>query len=357
MVLVLRVESSQMARHLNNNRSEDFTVSERIKMTRITSPNDSPPHMGAAPSRPPILARVVRLGALALVIPVLLSDSLAQAQSSASSLQAQINRYGCNLPQYANSVAACRQLHARLKTARGSRAAAPSRRSYRSSSYVAPSYRSRASQSRAPQSTGWFGGVFGVPSAERYQRRSPSNSRRDYYYSPAAPRSAGYRTLCVRMCDGYYFPLSYTASGTQLRTDAARCESSCGVPAKLYYHYNPGGSIEGMVDLEGKRYADLPNAFRYRKELVSDCRCRPQPWSEAAHEDYRRRSESEENPEVASADDQAAPGGAQLDSDLITAQAQPAPVAQPYRAPATRRVRRRKTWDSFLPFARWTSGG
>jgi hypothetical protein len=44
-----------------------------------------------------------------------------------------------------------------------------------------------------------------------------------------------------------------------------------------------------MVDLSGRSYASLPNAFRYRKALVEGCSCKPAPWSveEAArHQGY-----------------------------------------------------------------------
>ena len=51
----------------------------------------------------------------------------------------------------------------------------------------------------------------------------------------------------------------------------------------------PAAMSTRMVDLTGLAYSALPNAFRYRKTLVPECRCRPQPWSEAElqrHRDY-----------------------------------------------------------------------
>lgn len=90
-----------------------------------------------------------------------------------------------------------------------------------------------------------------------------------------------YRTLCVRLCDGFYFPISFAANGSSLSRDADRCSASCGAEARLFYHANPGGSVESMTDLTGLAYATLPNAFRYRQTLVEGCRCKPQPWSQA----------------------------------------------------------------------------
>ena len=45
-----------------------------------------------------------------------------------------------------------------------------------------------------------------------------------------------------------------------------------------------------MVALTGERYADLPNAFRYRSEYLSACACGPKPWSAEAKAQYERRA-------------------------------------------------------------------
>jgi hypothetical protein len=76
----------------------------------------------------------------------------------------------------------------------------------------------------------------------------------------------GGQAYCVRTCDGRYFPA--TASDNAGR--AASCNSLC--PAsetKLFY----GSSIDTATAENGKSYSDLPNAFRYRTELVGGCTC------------------------------------------------------------------------------------
>ena len=76
----------------------------------------------------------------------------------------------------------------------------------------------------------------------------------------------GGQAYCVRTCDGRYFPA--TASDNASR--AASCNSLC--PAsetKLFY----GSSIDTATAENGKSYSDLPNAFRYRNELVNGCTC------------------------------------------------------------------------------------
>jgi hypothetical protein len=86
---------------------------------------------------------------------------------------------------------------------------------------------------------------------------------------PPAPRAAysgGGQAYCVRTCDGRYFPLS--ASDNQSR--AASCNNFC--PAsdtKVVY----GSGIDNAATETGKPYSELPNAFRYRSEIVAGCTC------------------------------------------------------------------------------------
>ncbi len=86
-----------------------------------------------------------------------------------------------------------------------------------------------------------------------------------------------YRTICVRMCDGYYFPINFATTEQSFATDEETCQRQCGTPAKLYYYPNPGGEVQQAIALDGTPYTALHNAFRYRKELVKSCSCRGQP--------------------------------------------------------------------------------
>lgn len=86
---------------------------------------------------------------------------------------------------------------------------------------------------------------------------------------------ATYRTVCVRLCDGYYFPVSFSTLPTHFDRDADVCQSKCAAPAELYYHQNPGSSIEQAVSFKSKQtYTSLRTAFRYRKEFVQGCSCK-----------------------------------------------------------------------------------
>ncbi len=83
---------------------------------------------------------------------------------------------------------------------------------------------------------------------------------------PRPRRAASSQAYCVRTCDGRYFPIS--ASDNQSR--AASCNNFC--PAsdtKVVY----GGDIDSAVTESGKPYSELPNAYRYRNEIVAGCTC------------------------------------------------------------------------------------
>ncbi|HEY2527350.1 MAG TPA: DUF2865 domain-containing protein [Xanthobacteraceae bacterium] len=96
--------------------------------------------------------------------------------------------------------------------------------------------------------------------------------------------SGTYHTVCVRACDGYYFPVSYSTVPSRFADDQRTCQRLC--PASevtLYSYRNPGESMDQAVSLNGQPYTALPSAYRYRKELVTDCSCRRpgQSWAEA----------------------------------------------------------------------------
>lgn len=86
---------------------------------------------------------------------------------------------------------------------------------------------------------------------------------------------ATFKTVCVRLCDGYYFPVSYSTLPNHFDRDAQVCESKCAAPAELFYHQNPGGSMDQAVSHRTRQpYSALKSAFRYRKEFVQGCSCK-----------------------------------------------------------------------------------
>jgi hypothetical protein len=96
--------------------------------------------------------------------------------------------------------------------------------------------------------------------------------------------SGTFRTVCVRTCDGYYFPISYSTSASRFADDDHTCQRLCPASEVMLYSYrNPGEDIQQAVSISGQPYTALPNAFRYRKEFTTACSCRKpgQSWADA----------------------------------------------------------------------------
>lgn len=99
----------------------------------------------------------------------------------------------------------------------------------------------------------------------------------------------GYRTMCVRLKDGYYWPISFSRTKADLKRDRIKCQKSCSGKVRLFYYRNTSDDLGSMRDLKGKRYASLKTAFLYRKKYVKDATCKPKPWSaeaKAVHKKY-----------------------------------------------------------------------
>jgi hypothetical protein len=106
--------------------------------------------------------------------------------------------------------------------------------------------------------------------------RGYANSQPDQSALPFA----SYRTMCVRLCDGYYFPISFSTLGSRFGEDAAKCEDQCAAPTQLFVYRNPGEDVEQMVSLDGTPYNEIPNAWRNRKQYVKGCSCKVHEYSE-----------------------------------------------------------------------------
>jgi hypothetical protein len=91
---------------------------------------------------------------------------------------------------------------------------------------------------------------------------------------------ATYRTMCVRLCDGYYFPVSFSTLPNHFERDAEVCQSKCAAPTELFYYQNPGGAVEQMIGAQSNTpYTSMKTAFRYRKEYVAGCSCKPEEFN------------------------------------------------------------------------------
>jgi hypothetical protein len=98
------------------------------------------------------------------------------------------------------------------------------------------------------------------------------------------PQSGTYRTVCVRSCDGGYFPISFATVPGRFPDDEKTCKALCpAAEATLFSYRNPGEDINQAVSINGQPYSSSPNAFRYRQEFNPSCSCKApgQTWSDA----------------------------------------------------------------------------
>ncbi len=98
------------------------------------------------------------------------------------------------------------------------------------------------------------------------------------------PQSGTFRTVCVRSCDGGYFPVSFATVPARFPDDEKTCKALCpAAEATLFTYRNPGEDMNQAVSVNGQPYSALPNAFRFRNEFNPSCSCKAagQTWSDA----------------------------------------------------------------------------
>lgn len=89
------------------------------------------------------------------------------------------------------------------------------------------------------------------------------------------------RTVCVRLSDGYFWPISYSTLPDYIGNDAQQCQAMCpNTPVDLYYYDNPGQEPEQMRNMAGTPYTSLGTAFAYRTKFDNDASCRVAPKSD-----------------------------------------------------------------------------
>jgi hypothetical protein len=135
-------------------------------------------------------------------------------------------------------------------------------------------YRAAVVASPPPRSGGLFESLFGPGTIFSPGGDAPGWS------SPGGT----YRTVCVRTCDGFYFPISFATNSSQFAEDEKACQRSCPAAEVMLFSYrNPGEDVSQAVSIGGQLYSTLPNAFRYRQAFDSSCSCkRPgETWAQA----------------------------------------------------------------------------
>src|SRR5271168_726058 len=167
-----------------------------------------------------------------------IEDTLSKQQADLDRVQAQYQRLGCQpttlFSIFVSQPAQCGTLSGQIQQMRGNidRTLADLQRTRRggeddmqrqavigalAQNNCGPQYRAAAAAA-APQQRGFFETLFGGPNTT-----IPPPAPGDYPQVGAG----GYRTLCVRTCDGYYFPISNATSSTRFAEDEQACQKLC----------------------------------------------------------------------------------------------------------------------------------
>lgn len=141
--------------------------------------------------------------------------------------------------------------------------------------YAAALRTAPSNQPRQPRNL--FEAIFGS------QQSEPESSPDLDMVPLEAPRSSSYKIVCVRTCDGYFFPMADYAGPSSFPAGDMLCKRLCPATDAQLFAFGSNESIKQATNIAGQPYMSLPNALRYRKEFVNGCSCRApgQSWAQA----------------------------------------------------------------------------
>jgi hypothetical protein len=92
------------------------------------------------------------------------------------------------------------------------------------------------------------------------------------------------RPVCVRTCDGFFFPLSNSPGGRDNQEDM--CQALCPAAETEVFYMAGDGDIQNASRRGGGSYAGLANAGRYLRQFDASCSCKKQgqSWAQALAE-------------------------------------------------------------------------
>jgi Protein of unknown function (DUF2865) len=94
---------------------------------------------------------------------------------------------------------------------------------------------------------------------------------------------SGSYAVCVRTCDGSFFPVSYSGAGSRADSLEDVCRALCPNADMALYSFPFGGTVDEAASPTSEPYANLPNAGKFEKAYDPTCSCRRkgQTWAEA----------------------------------------------------------------------------
>jgi len=136
------------------------------------------------------------------------------------------------------------------------------------------------SNCQAPQQRGFFETIFGLqPRRGEIDSTVPELDPEQSIIEPEKPRLGGPQTVCVRSCDGFFFPLANNNGNAD-----EMCQALCPGAETTAFGMSAGGDIQNAASRStGQPYTSLANAGKYTRSFDAACTCRGQgqSWSEA----------------------------------------------------------------------------
>lgn len=132
----------------------------------------------------------------------------------------------------------------------------------------------------------FFEELFGLDASEDPPGMAPSRGiaplDEDGDGADGRPRG-GSLAICVRDCDGGFFPVSYSAGRANLDDLETLCRSLCPNASVRLYTRSPWRGLETAVSIDGQPYSGHPNALKFQSRFDASCGCKPpdKSWSEA----------------------------------------------------------------------------
>lgn len=206
------------------------------------------------------------------------SKTLTQQDANIRQVRSELVRYGCSSDSFtvfggANRQA-CDQLKASLDDMEANRQYLVETRDNLKDTLTGGARKRRAIQAALEEN-----GCNGTVREASLVTPAPvDEDTSDFYTRIPSPDTGALRTMCVRTCDGAFFPISADATTADFQRDAEICSQRCpGAETELYYHSLTNSESADMVSaLTGRPYRALPTAFAYRNRLPGEapiCGC------------------------------------------------------------------------------------
>jgi Protein of unknown function (DUF2865) len=130
----------------------------------------------------------------------------------------------------------------------------------------APAIAGRAGGGDSPQS--FTASQSGAPEAADHPVDNEPSQGDKVNISRSPARSS--RAVCVKLCDGSFFPLNVSEGAGNEASCARQCP---GALTEVFFMMAGSDRIDDATSGGGQRYSALPGAFHYRSAVARDCTC------------------------------------------------------------------------------------